>query len=794
MNTRRTAVLGRMAAASALLSSVTVTMAQEADTSRNESIISEVVVTAQRREESLQEVPMSLQVFDQESITKSGIKDIEDIVRMTPGLNVVPTGGLASGPTNVSIRGVSGSAGQATTGIYIDDTPVQVRFLGGGRGADSAYPAVFDLARIEILRGPQGTLFGAGSEGGAVRFITTEPSLTEWSGHARSEVSSIDGGDLGYQFGLAGGGPLVSDRLGFRASAYYRKDAGWIDREPYTNNVVSQRTPVAIHAEDDVNSTTVKSATAALTWRISDSFSLTPSVMWQQEERSDVGIYWRELSDPQSGRFVDGQLFSSPTQDEFTLSSLKALWETGAADVYSITSYMDRTRDSRRDYSFGITGFVLPAFLPPGTPLPSGLEYPIIPASSEHADPQQQFTQEVRIQSRSSSGDALNWVFGVFYQDIKQRASQSLHTPGFDDLLGFFLPGLTVEGAFGAPLLQPGDVAYVETASSRDKQTAAFAQVDYKVVPKLTLTAGLRYAHTGFEFANDLRGPLTGGGSSGAASSSQDDWLPKFGVKYEPADNLMMYATAARGFRPGGANLEAAPACAPSLAEFGLDSVPEFGADYVWSYEAGVKGNSSGGRFLWDVGAFFIDWTEIQRGVNMASCQVEFIANLGSAVSKGADLQLSAALVDDLIFGLAVGYTDSYFEDTVVLGSAPPLVVSGQKLPTPPWTIVSSLDYSFSPFANPSEMYLMLENQYSTSYHTETPGELSDDPDTSRYGASNNTSVRLGMRFGAGWDASLFVTNVFDETPKLVNPSYFGIVRGYTLQPRTVGLTVRTNF
>src|SRR5580693_7758685 len=190
--------------------------------------LQEIVVTATRREESLSKVPISVTALTQESLDERGIKDFSEVARFTPGVNFDN-----SGTNNISIRGISGTGGAGTTGIYLDDTPIQMRAL--AFSPDEALPKSFDIARVEVLRGPQGTLFGSGSEGGTVRYITTQPSLTKASIYSRAELSSTQGGDPSYEAGVAAGGPLIEGTLGARVSVWYRRDGGWIDQlDPYT--------------------------------------------------------------------------------------------------------------------------------------------------------------------------------------------------------------------------------------------------------------------------------------------------------------------------------------------------------------------------------------------------------------------------------------------------------------------------------------------------------------------------------------------------------------------------------
>src|SRR3981081_337984 len=189
--------------------------------------LQEIIVTSTRREESLSRVPISVTALTQEALDDRGVKDFSEVARFTPGVNFDN-----SGTNNISIRGIPGTGGAGTTGIYLDDTPIQMRAL--AFNPDEALPKSFDIDRVEVLRGPQGTLFGAGSEGGTVRYITTPPSLTTTSTYSRARLSSVHGGDPLYEAGLSGGGPRVEGNFGARPCMWYRKDGGWIERiSPY---------------------------------------------------------------------------------------------------------------------------------------------------------------------------------------------------------------------------------------------------------------------------------------------------------------------------------------------------------------------------------------------------------------------------------------------------------------------------------------------------------------------------------------------------------------------------------
>src|SRR6185312_6903390 len=233
--------------------------------------LEEIVVTATRREENINRVPVSVTAFSQDMIDQKGIKDFQDVVRFTPGVSIDN-----SGTNAISIRGISSSGGAGTTGIYIDDTPIQMRAL--GFNPDDTLPKTFDLDRVEILRGPQGTLFGAGSEGGTVRYIMTQPSVTQESTYAKTEVSFTRGGQPSYEAGIAHGGPIIDNVLGFRASVWYRYDGGWIDRvDPTTRAVV----------DGNANHANTMAARLAFLIQPVDGLQITPSIMYQNSRKHD---------------------------------------------------------------------------------------------------------------------------------------------------------------------------------------------------------------------------------------------------------------------------------------------------------------------------------------------------------------------------------------------------------------------------------------------------------------------------------------------------------------------------
>jgi iron complex outermembrane receptor protein len=251
--------------------------------------IGEVVVTATRKEESLSKVAESVSAFTASKMETLDIKSFADIAKYTPGVS------FDADTHDISIRGIASTAGSSTTGIYIDDTPIQARNL--GLNANNTLPAVFDLSRVEVLRGPQGTLFGAGSEGGTIRYITNQPSLTTYSGMAHSELDFTQGGAPSYEAGVAVGGPIVEDKLGFRVSVWGRRDGGYIDSVNYQTLDIT-----------DANANRVDTyvVRAAVTWEPTNNLTLTPGINYQNRNQHDQDEYWVGISNPSAGVLING--------------------------------------------------------------------------------------------------------------------------------------------------------------------------------------------------------------------------------------------------------------------------------------------------------------------------------------------------------------------------------------------------------------------------------------------------------------------------------------------------------
>src|ERR1039457_3020386 len=483
------------------------------------SVLEEVTVTATRQEESLSRVPISVSVETRDAMDLKGIKDFSDIVRFTPGV------AFDANETNrIAIRGISSSGGSGTTGIYIDDVPIQICAL--GFNADDSLLKVFDLDRIEILRGPQGTLFRAGSEGGTVRYITSQPNLDKSEIYARAESSFTEGGSLSYEAGVSGGTPIIDGTLAVKASAYYRRDGGWIDRiDPTTLNVVE------------------------------------PNANFDETTAVRVAMLWQPTS-------------ASREPDTLFLPALNVQVDLGPTRLISTTSYFHR--DDQSEYegtlynlsyyqSLGENGS--PAAL--GNLIP---DFPLLDGSGVHlpaalvnyrapntvTNQQRYFTEELRLQSTDRDA-RLNWTVGGFFSINRQFSLEQIHDPMVDTLFNlefgqgaaaYFLDAYDTRPD-GSSKLPMGD-SYFNSLLSHDRQIAGFGEGNFNLTDALKLTAGVRVAYTQYSISSLSGGPQNAGTRPGAHAASETPVTPKLGLSYQADPNDLYYATYAKGFRSGG--------------------------------------------------------------------------------------------------------------------------------------------------------------------------------------------------------------------------------------------------
>ena len=791
--------------------------AQEADTAAPEpATLAEVVVTSTRREENLSKVPISVTALTGEEMETKGIKDIEDVARFTPGINVDNTG-----TGNIAIRGIASTGGAGTTGIYIDDTPIQLRAL--AFNPDETLPKAFDMDRIEVLRGPQGTLFGAGSEGGTVRYITTQPSLTKSSVYSREELSYTEGGQPSYEAGVAAGGPIIDGVLGARATVWYRRDGGWIDRVDPT--AADPANAVVDHNANRAETTLVRLAGV---WAANDHWTATPSIYYQNRQLHDASTYWPIYSNPGSDKFVSGAPQAIPSPDKFYLPALKIEGHFDAFDAISNTSYYHRQETSGYDGTLynlefyqtynnsvaDVNGNTI-SFLP-GVPFPlldgSGIHLPASianyrsPATVEND--QQNLTQEIRLVSNDQSAKLI-WTTGVFFSSNHQQYLEQIHDPMLENFWQT-VAGESYLDVFGIGYDPgfPNDAYFLQTHSN-DRQIAVYGEATYALFDQVKLTLGARYSKTKFSFNTLTGGPqLFLPNQANTGDKKENSFTPKVDISWQIDPKDLLYFTYAKGFRPGGANNPVPyAACASDFTNFGITQAPAtFSSDTVDSYEIGAKNNFAD-RVRIATSIYYINWHNIQQRIVPPICQISFIANLGTAVAKGGDFQGEFLITDSLTADLTAGFTSARYTENSEFSSqeVAPIVISGDAItgeggqPIPPFTASAGLEYRFNAWSH--DMFVRGDYEYQGRARwlppQQDPGTQLYDPANYTLSATNFVSLRAGVKFGE-MQLEPFIDNLLDTHPvtnytfsiyQINNPQFSRLQTDYTLRPRTFGLT-----
>jgi iron complex outermembrane recepter protein len=724
--------------------------------------LEEIIVTASKRQESVLDLPISVSAIDAQQLERKGVKDLEELSRSVPGLAITPA--AENEPKRFVLRGIGPAFGTAATvAVYVDDTPITI-------GTNSPDLKLFDVERVEVLRGPQGTLFGSSAMGGAIRYVAPQPSLDEFSGSAKVETSATAEGGQNYEAQAALGGPL-SENLAFRVSGFYRKDGGYIDVVDEVSGDVS---------DEDANAADSMGGRLALRLRLGDAVDATLSVLYQDQDYDDLSFFHslRGMSDPPIalGELQKTERVDMALEDRLVLPNLLVKADLGFAELTSSTSVQRQRIDLLNDLSYFIQGL----FGLPGSDL-------AVPSDrTRHFDA---FAQELRLASDREG--ALTWLIGLYYRETKSTNSQVIGS-NINTVLGVpddqFLPDA------------PGAIETLEE-TFRGNERAIFGEASYNFTPALKLTAGVRYS----SLERDVRqvetfAPLLGGGAAvvDPPASNEHPFTPKLSLSYDVAEDAMVYATAAKGFREGGPNppLLLVQSCLDSLATFGLSSPPlTYESDNLWSYELGTKFQTGDRRLRFQGAVFQIDWSDIQQTIPVGqTCGSSPNVNFGEARVRGVESELSWRALDSLTIELSGAYTNAEItEDLVPLNVQAGTPLSG----VPEWTASLSAQNDFV-FSNGWEGFLRAEYQYvgDANRFLDTGG---GQPDLHR-GAYEVVALRTGLSVGA-YEFSLFADNLLDERP-IISEGFGSFAPGVngqgaartTIRPRTVGISAAIRF
>jgi iron complex outermembrane recepter protein len=784
--------------------------AQNAQTPTDDEITEEITVTAQKRATALQDVPFSVAAVTSEDIKQSGATNIVEIARNVPGLYVAD---LGPGQSQVAIRGIS--AGQVirdqpgvkeSVGIYLDESPISIALF-------TPDLDLYDLDRIEVLRGPQGTLFGAGSSSGAVRYITAQPNVDKLGGSVELGTAGVDDGGWGYSLRGAINVPL-GQTAAMRAVGYADNTSGFID-SLYPGRDTRR----------DVNEGTRTGGRIAFRIEPNENFNITPRIVYQKLETDGfprIDVY-NLLGNPYTTTEppVDPGERGQVTQlgegltDEFTMADLKLEFGFGDIGFTSVTTYIDRQVEVVRDAS-QLTGSVTKSPIN-GTDAQARLNSALVDDTDLQA-----WSQELRV---GSNGEGrFQWLAGVYYQQADRKYGQTLPTPGYDAIIG--APSSTA----GAP----PDTPYYSRLSYDFSQFAVFGEATYRFNPQWALTGGLRY----YNFDEDRL--LTFAGFFADAihtdepgSTSSDGISPRVILAYSPSKNVQFNLQASEGFRLGGINdpLNATLCQGTDLATY--SGHPTWDDEKVKNYELGAKTRFMDGRVTFNTAVFVTDIDGLQAVADAGSCSSRIVLN-ADARSTGAEMELFARPDEHWDFGLSATFIDAKITKTQADGSGAVIggIRDGNRLPTSPdWQIAATGAYTWSMFSS-LESYLRLTGQHIGSSYTQladqepgfgvisnsparpvgsaalidmgnvdgdpnvagiNPLTVNFDPQLEKYDILN---LRWGLR-GERWEGGVFINNLLDERAFLsVDRERGRRARvGYlTNPPRTYGVNFRVNF
>lgn len=629
--------------------------AQEQEAAKDKSL--EVIeVTATRRSGSVQNAPLNITALDADIMKDQNISELADVARWVPGLTITDQGGRSGSP--IIVRGLNtNSSGPSSDGgtvaTYINEIPVAIDMR------------LVDVERVEVLIGPQGTLYGAGTLGGAIRYMLKEPeldftSLEVFGNVSQTQESDSIGGEGGFIFNL----PLIEDTLAVRASLNIYDDPGFIDygyvvREPGVSLPDPDWTDSAavnnnLKNVEDANGESTTTGRISVRFKPSETFEGTLNYFYQNQDSEGRSIvHYNTLSADNGlsdliGEYESGYRYEEPREKENQLLSLELKADLGFAELVSATGISNFDADGQRDQ----TDLLIR--------LDYGYEeFPAFSSFTREIEEQDTFTQEIRLVSQNDSD--INWIVGGFYNKIESDASSQEYTPGFGDF--------AVEN-FGADQSRPDQLEYYSIDRVEITESALFGEIGYQVTEKLDITVGARFYKYDVESESAVDFPLFNTLFGGAGpddvtlnfeqnEASDNGSLFKFNAKYQFTNSVMGYATISEGFRIGGSNgLAPCPDPLPAnQAGCGNPSEMLYDADTTTNYELGFKSTWLRSRLHFNAALFNIDWDDAQVAGATEVGQLPYLSNAGSANAKGIEISSRAILSDSFSVYSTYAYT-----------------------------------------------------------------------------------------------------------------------------------------
>ena len=745
-------------------------VAPPADEADAATLTEDIVVTAQKRSESLQTIALSVQAVGGANIQNRSLRSLDDLVRLVPSLSIAPETGI--GDRNIVIRGIAPSGGtQPTVVTYLDDILIP----------NSIDPQLYDLARVEVLKGPQGDLYGASAAGGLLHYVENRPDPKRVSVTAEARGSDTRGGAANYG-GAAVVNLPVSGQAALRASAVYDRYGGFVDNvDPYTG---ARRRNV-----DYLNRFTGR---VAGLWMPLSTLELRASALYNERRNGALSESDRNdrLPGGTPGSLLTSRFLPESASDKGWIFNLTGNLDVGVGTVTSATGYVrQRTRrriDTRDIYNLDpdLVGFSYPGFDPavngpfvgnPNTALLS----PDLTSSFLR-----QFTQEVRF--ASAWNFPVQLLVGGFYLHSSTRSSQRL---GFDAPIPEYSEGLY--GADPDSLLETSF-----TGRERTRELAAFGNLSWRfAADRAEVKVGARYY--------DRRNPRVIVDTPGAlfpvgidATAKDKGTLFSASASYKVTPRTFAFARFAQGFRPGVGRILPGPVCDPDFATLGIDpsSLPAFTkAEKLDSYEGGLRTSSRDGRFSIGATGYVIKYRDIQQSLVLPTCASIFDVNAGRATSKGFELEARIAPVQALSFVLGAGYTHARLTEGDPFSGGD----KGEQLQfVPAWTISVQQDLR-TPVSDSVDLVLRSDISYTDRRQTQFGLPGGPPPPESSLTDYTLVNAQLGLARGP-LEAVIFADNLADVRSVLgTNQTrYFG-TGGHTWsvgRPRTIGIRIRSSF
>ena len=699
-------------------------------------VLQEIVVTASKRNESLTEVPSAISLLSSDTLEQRGMQQFSEYIKAVPGLSSIDA--AAPGRGQAVIRGITSGVKQnaPTVVFYLDDLPLTASSPLAVSGTNIFDPQLADVDRIEVLKGPQSTLYGAAAMGGLIKIVTKQPSFSGFEGSVRTEIGSIEDGGESYGANASFNLPL-SDRVALRLSGFGRQRGGFVDNARY--------------GDKDVNESDSYGLRAALRIQISDALETSFSSMYQKTEGD---AYAFESLDPVTLRPLFGEYtfdltYNTAFSSEYNTVANTTTYDAGFATISNTLSYSETDDFFLRDYSNQYYVFVPTA--------PAGVGIP-----GRTTTVTERVTDEFRITSKE--GGSIEWLAGLFY--TKEKDHYGAHISANDPVTDEVLPG-------------PIGNVYTFDLFANFEEYAAFGDVTYNFSEQFEVTAGMRYSKN----EQDFRAPRSGVISAsplliGSSEDSAETYL--LTGSYHPTERSTIYARAASAYRPGSTqplNNSAAPA--------------EYGPDTLWNYEVGIKGDWLDGTLSPELAVYHIDWDDIQ--LNSLVNGFSVISNAGKAESEGVEASLNYRPIRGLSIGGAAAYNRAK-----ILTSNPSIgAVAGDTLPfSPKWTGSLSVDYSM-PLSATADGQFGLTYAYQGERYTalsrdaiNTRYELPD---------YSTLDLRAGVEWSM-FSLSLRIDNVTDKRALTsaqrvrVNATQNNPVTGTVIQPRTAMLALGVKF